>query len=546
MSIKFFLAQFETYLGDLEGNFSKLKKYYEKAEKSKSDLLLTTELALSGYPPKDLLFKEDFREKIGFYIEKFKKITKGKKCILGLGTPFYCKNIIYNSFLLIKNNKILQRIDKTVLPNFGVFDEKRYFINNLDQKKIFKFRNRKILFFICEDFWNDQYIENILEEKPDLIVVINASPYEINKFEKRILRAKKIIKTIKKPILYLNCVGTQDDLLFDGGSFILGQNSKLLNEVTFFKEKNFEFLYNSIKKQSEYKVPKKNLDYEIYEAIVFSLRGYLKKNKFKSVIVGISGGIDSALVAAIACDAIGPERVLGFMLPSKYTSQKSLDDSMNLSKKLGFELKNIKIEKLKLLYLQNLKKLFGDLPLDITEENLQSRIRGNILMAISNKFKSILLATGNKSELAVGYSTLYGDMCGGFSPLKDLYKTQVFKLSRWRNTNFINSSKVKKTHVIPNSIIIKEPTAELKENQKDTDTLPPYELLDKILYLLIEKNMSKKEMIKQGYDKKLIETIWFMIKNSEFKRYQSSLGPKLSQMCFDNDRRFPIINNFEI
>ncbi len=536
----------ETYVGNLEKNYSKLEKSYLQAENNASDFFLTTELALSGYSPKDLLLKDDFKDKICLYIEKFKKLTNKKKCILGLGTPYYFKKEIFNSFLIIENNKILKRIDKSILPNFGVFDEKRYFKSHMNNSKIFKFKNKKILFLICEDFWNDNYLKEIADKDPNFIVVINASPYEKNKSQKRILRAKKIVNLFSVPIIYLNTVGTQDDLIFDGGSFFLSPDSKILNNVEFFKEKNIKLYYPTSQNQKRFKQFKKNLVHETYEALVFSLRGYLKKNNFKSVILGVSGGIDSALVATIACDAIGPQRVSGFMLPSKYTSKNSLKDSSSLAKSLGFKITSIEIERLKLLYLKNLKKLFKDLPLDITEENLQSRIRGNILMAISNKFKSLLLATGNKSELAVGYSTLYGDMCGGFSPIKDIYKTQVFELSKWRNSKFIDSSKLKKTSVIPINIILKEPTAELKEDQKDSDSLPPYELLDKVLYFLIEKNKSKKEIIKLGYKKKIIEKVWKMVKNSEFKRYQSSLGPKLSEMCFDNDRRFPIINNFKI
>ena len=545
MRINFFLAQKETHVGNIEKNFSLLKRSYLQAEKHKCDIFLSSELALSGYPPKDLLFKDDFKEKIGFYIEKFKSLTKGRKCILGLGTPFYSKNKTFNSFLLFENNMITHRVDKAILPNFGVFDEKRYFAEGLIKNKHYKFGQAKILFLICEDFWNNDYLKKIKKNKPDFVVVVNASPFEPRKFEKRIDRAKKVIKLLSVPIIYLNAIGTQDDLIFDGGSFLMSKKYKILNNIQFFQEKNIKLLQQNKKNEQEFKI-KSDLNYEIYEALIFSLRSYFKKNKFKSIIIGISGGIDSAIVATLACDAVGPERVSGYMLPSKFTSEESMQDAIKLSKSLGFILKIIEIEKLKNLYLKNLNEFFKGSSIDTTEENLQSRIRGNILMAISNKFNSLLLATGNKSELAVGYSTLYGDMCGGFSPIKDIYKTKIFELSEWRNSKFIKSSKVKKINVIPENIILKEPTAELRENQKDIDSLPPYELLDKILFFLIEKNLGKKEIVKRGFEQNMIERIWQMIKNSEFKRYQSCLGPKLSEMCFDNDRRFPIINNFKI
>ena len=379
----------------------------------------------------------------------------------------------------------------------------------------------------------------------NLIIVINASPFEIGKFELRKKIAKKRAIHYKADLIYLNLVGSQDDLVFDGGSFFMNKFGQRTAQLSFFEEsEEIIDLFNKDKKRK--KNPKVNELEKVYRALMIGLRYYMNKNGFTSVVLGLSGGIDSALSLCIAADTVGCKNVSSFFLPTIYTSKNSRKDAYQLSKNIGTKLHEISIEKIRQYIGEELTPFFRSSNEDITEENIQSRIRGLILMALSNKFNSLLLTTGNKSELAVGYATLYGDMCGGYSLLKDVYKTKVFELSEWRNRNLIDKFQVKKLDVIPQEIIKKEPTAELKFNQKDRDFLPPYSVLDKILDLLIDQNLDFQSIVKKGFDKKTIKKVWMMIKNSEFKRYQSAIGPKITSMSLGRDRRFPLTNKFEI
>ena len=545
MEIKFLVAQLESSVGNIEQNYQKIKKVFLEAEKKNFDFLISTELALSGYPPKDLLLRKDFINSTKIYLNKLKDLTNKKQCILCLGSPYLKNKELYNSLLICNGGKIKQIINKTILPNYGVFDEKRYFNPGEIGSNIFHYKNKRICFLICEDFWNIKFVKHQLIHKPDIIIVINASPFEKKKYQERINTAKEIVKKSGCTIIYSNLTNAQDDLVFDGGSFCMSKNQTVIYQAPFFEENNLEVTFplkkNKLSKAYDVK------EYMVtYKALVYSLRKYLDKSGFKKVLIGISGGIDSALCATIACDAIGSSNVSGYLLPSKYTSKESIRDAQKLSKNLNINLKNIDIEKILDSYNKQLRPYFRGFSKDITEENLQSRIRGSLLMSLSNKFKHLLITTGNKSELAVGYSTLYGDMCGGFSILKDVYKTEVFELAKWRNQSTNKYFLLKKKKLIPNNIILKEPTAELKENQKDSDSLPPYDILDKILYFLIDEGVSKDVIIKKGFEERLVNEIWNMLKNSEFKRYQSAIGPKVSRMNFDNDRRFPIINDYKI
>lgn len=541
MKLNFFIFQNKTIVGDIKNNFLKFKNAYKNAERKKSDFFLTSELALCGYPPKDLIFRDDFINKLETYKKKIINLTQSKKTIFVLGTIVKDHSSLFNAALVIKNGKIIKEIRKSVLPNQGVFDEKRYFFEDNIDKQFLNFKNKNIKFLICEDIWNERFINKLCEKKTDFLIVLNASPYEKNKFQQRVKLLKKRVKQFNCPILYVNSLGGQDDLVFDGGSFCINAEREIIFQAPFFRPYEDDFMYNSKKK---YKVTNYKKNKNLYNALVLSLRDYMNNSNFSKVILGVSGGIDSALSATIACDAIGKKNVRGFFLPSLYTSNESKEDSENLSKKLGIKLEVIEIESLRETYNKTLSKSFSKYSDDLTEENIQSRIRGSILMALSNKFGSLLLTTGNKSELAVGYSTIYGDMCGGFSILKDVYKSEVFMLSKWRNNYLTDLCKNKKKKLIPKNIISKEPTAELRFNQKDTDSLPSYDILDKILYLLIEKNLGLDDLKKKGFDKDLVIKIWKMLKNSEFKRYQSVVGPKVSTMSFDNERRFPIVNKF--
>ena len=462
-----------------------------------------------------------------------------------LNIPQKEKGKIFNILLLLKKGSVVYKKKKSILPNYGVFDEKRYFSTEKIDTSFFQFKKKRIKFLICEEMWSDEFIKKNKSIKPDLLVVINASPYEINKFSKRQNIAKKNVNAYNSDLIYLNHIGCQDELIFDGGSFFMNKSKKIIYQENFFCECERILDLNRIVTDRKPKLFKNKIGL-LYNALVYSLKNYMKDNSFKDVTIGLSGGIDSALCTVIATDAVGSKNVRPVFMPTIFTSDQSEFDSIDLSKNLNLEMIKIPIELLRKKILSNLNFLFKNLSDDITEENIQSRIRGLLLMALSNKFNSLLIATGNKSEVSVGYSTLYGDMCGGFSLIKDIYKTQVIELVKWRNEYFPQNTALKKLDLIPRNIITKEPTAELKLNQKDTDSLPDYEILDKILEFLIDKNYDIKKIKALGFNEGMIKRIWKMVKNSEFKRYQSAIGPKVSCMSFDKDRRFPITNKFII
>ncbi len=545
MKLKILIFQKKTNVGDFEKNFSKLRTGYINACKKNCDFFVTTELALCGYPPKDLMNRNDFILKLNGLKKKIIDLTIRKKTIFLLGTIIQNKDELFNSVLVIKNGKILRTINKSILPNYGVFDEKRYFKQEEKPQEKMKFKNLYYNIFICEDLWDEKFVRRKEKNEADFNIVVNASPYDKEKYTDRIKLVKNRVRILKSPILYVNLVGGQDDLVFDGGSFCIDKESNLIFQAPFFKEYDDTFTFDFTKKSKKIKKNYNKLQ-NLYDALVLSFRDYMNGCGFSKALLGISGGIDSALCASLACDSLGNKNVMGVFLPTKFTSNESLKDSEMLCKNLGIKLEHINIEYLRKEFNLTLKKQFKKFIKEVTEENIQSRIRGSILMAMSNNFSSILITTGNKSELAVGYSTIYGDMCGGYSILKDIYKSDVYKLSMWRNKHFTSLCKSKFLNIIPNNIITKEPTAELKFDQKDSDFLPPYDILDNILYSIIDENLSLNEIIKKGFEKNLITRIWNMIMSSEYKRFQSVIGPKVSKMNFDSDRRFPIVNRFRI
>ena len=500
-------------------------------------------MSLTGYPPQDLLLRKDFYKKVEKYKKRLINLTKKKKTIFALNVPEINSKKTINSLQLYQNGELIYNYQKIELPNYGVFDEKRYFTSHNSQQDIFKFKNLKIKFLICEDMWAENYFIKS-NMNLDLIIIINASPYEVNKFSLREKIASKKAKYSGAKLIYLNLVGSQDELIFDGGSFFMNQLGEITEQISFFK--NEERFINIFEKQ----LPRKNKTIDksehLYRALMLAIKNYFNKNNFRSLSIGLSGGIDSALCLTILCDTFRTEDIFPYFLPTIYTSKKSRIDANNLSKNLGIKTKEISIEKLRKDVLSKLTPYFENLKEDVTEENVQSRLRGLLLMALSNKKKSLLVTTGNISELAVGYSTLYGDMCGGFSLLKDVYKTKVFELCEWRNKNILEEFNVKKLNVIPNEIITKEPTAELKFNQIDKDSLPAYNVLDGILELLIDEKRELEFIAKKGYSINLVRRVWKMIINSEFKRFQSAIGPKISGESLSGDRRFPITNKFEL
>ncbi|MFT7098625.1 MAG: NAD+ synthase [Rickettsiales bacterium] len=545
--LKIQLFQLNFTVGDLNGNCQKIIESYAQASKNNVDLAVFSELSLTGYPPEDLLEKRNFLDEILIKIEEIKDVTLGKKTAILFGAPYLLGNknkSLHNCALVIEDGEIVTIASKTCLPNYGVFDEQRHF-SAAPTLTNFQFRGFQLVVLICEDIWKTKNAFLLGDKNFDAIISINASPFDFEKSEERILVVKNFIKNLNKPVLYLNQVGGQDSLVFDGGSFAMDENGELVLKMKEFEEDQHVVEITKSSMQIENSVVDHSSKYQrIYNATIIALRDYVAKNGFKNVLIGMSGGIDSALVANIAVDALGSGNVKLVALPSKFNSEASMNDALEAARNLGVELDIINIENSVNALNQALEEQFEGAEKDTTEENIQSRIRGNILMALSNKFGNLLLSTGNKSEMAVGYATIYGDMCGAFNPIKDLYKTEVFAISKWRNENIPEISKYLKLNLIPENIITKEPTAELRDNQKDSDSLPSYEILDQILYQLIEKQKSIKDVVRAGFGEELVVKINRLFLNSEYKRKQSVLGCNISKMPFDKARRYPITNRF--
>jgi len=535
--MKIALAQINPTVGDLEGNAKKIIEYIGRARKQGSDLVVFPELAITGYPPEDLVLKPQF---VTDNINALKKIVKASKGIgvyvgfvdrKGPSTSSGRRNEIYNAGAFINNGKIIEIYYKNNLPNYGVFDEKRYFKEGKGPAVV-SFRGVKIGLGICEDIWVEKGpYKGEARAGAKIILNINASPYHVGKMGEREKVLAKRAKAAKAHIVYVNMVGGQDELVFDGGSMVFNSKGKLIASASQYKE---ELLI--IDEKGGRIAPKPDRLSEIYEALIMGVRDYVEKNKFGGVIIGISGGIDSALTAAIARDALGSSRIHTIFMPSEYTARQSLDDSRSVTNNLGVKMDVIPIKDIFSQYLSTLAPNFRGKPANIAEENLQARIRGNILMALSNKFGWLVLNTGNKSETSTGYCTLYGDMAGGFSVLKDIPKTLVYKLVNWRN---------RKKMVVPQSIIDRPPTAELKPGQLDQDTLPPYEVLDPMIKAYVEDNRSVRQIIAKGFDKAAVSKVISMIDRSEYKRRQSAPGTRITPRAFGKDWRLPITNQYK-
>ena len=512
---------------------------------NQSDLIVFSELMLTGYPPEDLVLKPAFMDRVNSALSEILECSKSSDATIILGTPYLDDDKLFNAALVIKEGQILNKHYKMALPNYGVFDEKRIFSNG-EQITIIDFNGINLGIFICEDIWVKDTILELDKDRIDLAVSLNASPFDVNKIEDREKKALDFASSIDAPLMYVNQVGGQDEIVFDGSSFICDQ-TKIVSKLNHCVEESREYIFNTIDKAFEvdendkFDIDKQDI---VYSNLILGLRDYVDKNKFPGVVIGISGGIDSAFSAAVAVDALGADRVKGILMPSQFTSDESNIDANLLGKNLGIDLLSISIQDIVNSYDNTLSDLFADKEKDITEENIQSRTRGAILMAYSNKFGHMVVTNGNKSEVSVGYSTLYGDMCGGFSVVKDIYKSDLYRLSEWRNTNLPSLSKINTLDIIPKNIILKEPTAELKADQKDSDSLPPYDILDKILFLLVEKESSIKEIVSQGYDVGVVTKVQNLLYNSEYKRRQAAPGVKISERNFGYDRRYPITNAF--
>jgi len=526
--IKIQIAQINPIVGDIQSNSKKIVDLTINASEIGAHLIVFPELALTGYPPEDLLLRDGFINQVRSEIENLCELIPPNISIL-FGAPSQIDNDLFNSAYLIQNNIVQNIYNKQELPNYGVFDEKRYFSAG-NESFVFDCQNTKIGVLICEDQWIESPIKKLCQSNIDLAISINASPFQLNKQSERIDICKNYALEFGISFIYINMVGGQDEVVFDGNSFVINDKGELTKELPAFKEScslhnDKKIIHEVISDESS-----------VYSAIVLATRDYIKKNSFTGALIGLSGGIDSALTLAIAVDAIGAENVHAVMMPYEYTSEISLSDSELQAKTQGVQFSNIDIHSMVNSFNASLADSFENTSIDTTEENIQSRVRGTLLMALSNKHHKIVLATGNKSEMAVGYATLYGDMCGGFAPLKDISKTMVYRLSQYRNTL---------SEVIPTRVITRPPSAELAPDQVDQDSLPPYDILDDILMKFVEKKQSVEEIVAHGHNPSDVNKITSLILRNEYKRRQSAPGPKVSVNAFGRERRYPMTSKFK-
>ena len=561
-SLRIAACQLNLSVGDLLGNKEKILSAYANAQEKGSDIAVFTELAVCGYPPEDLLLKRGFVHDTQEMLKEIASHTSDCVAVLGFvnGQAAAADPVkrTSNAAAVCFNGKVVGTYSKRALPDYGVFDEERYFSPGNESLQIYEVRGVNIGITICEDIWRPKGISTDLAAiGAQVILNLNASPFEKEKLQTREMVLKERVEETQIPIVYVNQVGAQDELVFDGGSFVMNSQKEVIARASQFEE---EVLIFDIEVQDQGTAKNENLvqissdlkkkaavntspppvlmeEEQVWNALCLGTRDYVKKNGFTDVCLGLSGGIDSAIVAAIACDAIGPEHVHAIMMPSRFSSTHSVSDAQSLIDNLNCHQMNIPIEPAHEAFLNMTEDYFADLPEGIAEENIQSRIRGTLLMALSNKFGWLVLTTGNKSELAVGYSTLYGDTAGAFSVIKDLWKTEVFSLANWKNETAGNE-------VIPNSIITKPPSAELRPDQRDDQTLPDYEILDELLKELVENDVVKHELLKMGHDPEVVHQISRLVDLAEYKRRQSPLGPKVSKKSFGRDRRLPITNAY--
>ena len=532
------IVQENPIVGDIEGNLNLAKSAIKKIlSEDKVDVILFTEMFITGYPPEDLILRDDLLFEVDSAISELSKVAPETHIIIGF--PRKVGQNIYNSAGVLFKNEVLLEYHKQELPNYEVFDEKRYFSPGKGPG-IFPIGNLKLAVTVCEDIWHTKAVRQASRRGANLILNLNASPFHLNKLRERKELISNHCKKFKLPIIYTNQVGGQDELVFDGTSMIMDKEGNQVVQLNKFESDSRIVKFKKTNGQgleileSEKTFPDNELE-DVYKALVLGAKDYIEKNNFPGVLIGSSGGIDSALTATIASDAIGPNRVKTYMMPFKFTSNMSVEDAEELAKNLKIEHQVLPIEDIYNSFYSSLEEEFTNKEPDITEENLQSRCRGVLLMALSNKSGDLVLTTGNKSETAVGYSTLYGDTAGGFAVLKDVPKILVYRLAEYRNTL---------SKVIPQRIIDRPPTAELSDDQKDSDSLPEYDVLDKIIEMYVEQDESKATIIERGFSKDTVERVIRLIDFSEYKRRQAPLGVKITARGFGKDRRYPITNKF--
>ncbi len=554
MILRIALAQINPTVGDLAGNAQRIVEFSRRAKKADADVVLFPEMALTGYPPEDLLFEPLFLSKTDDTVRRLlKSIPKGLAVVVG--TPAGKKGTLHNSAFVIHNGKVRTRYNKWFLPNYGVFDEQRYFKEG-EKPGVLDVGSVRVGLTICEDVWRPKGPGlAAAEEGASLLLNLSASPYHAGKLKERLSVLRKKAMECGTAIAYCNMVGGQDELVYDGGSVVIDKRGNTLALAPSFEEHllvtDLE-LPNARGRAADISIPTSKaeratitptlappLDWtrEIYSALVMGTKDYVRKNGFNKVVIGISGGIDSALVAALAVDALGKENVVGVSMPSRFNSSETKNDAEKVAARLGLDFLTVDIEQTVQSYIKTLAPLFVGRAADVTEENLQSRVRGTLLMALSNKFGWLVLTTGNKSEISAGYFTLYGDSVGGFAVIKDVPKTMVYELARWRNSQ-------EKDPLIPESIITRAPSAELRPHQKDQDTLPPYDVLDAIIAHHVGENHGLAEIVKEGIEPEVAAKTLRTIDAMEYKRRQAPLGVKITPRAFGRDRRMPITNRF--
>ncbi|RMF08358.1 MAG: NAD+ synthase [Alphaproteobacteria bacterium] len=547
------IAQTNPVVGDIAGNLDRIRRARAEAGQGGADLVVFSELVLLGYPPEDLVLKPAFQQRAEKAVRILAKETADGGPAVILGSCWADDGGVYNASFLLADGEIAAVRYKYDLPNYGVFDEKRVFRPGpLPEPMVLPLKGGGLVrlgVMICEDLWSENVAEHLARWGADIFVVINGSPFEDTKFSARYGHAEARVRENGIPLIYVNQVGGQDELVFDGASFVLGRDGTPRFLAPSWAEDvavtHWEYRpHEGWTCAGSTLAPAPEGHEAIYQAMMLGLRDYVNKNGFPGVLLGMSGGIDSAVSAAVAVDALGPERVRGVMMPSRFTSAGSLNDSAEMARLMGFLYDNIPIEPAVETFADMLSGVFAGTTPDTTEENIQARIRGVILMALSNKFGHMLLTTGNKSEMSVGYATLYGDMAGGYSVLKDIYKTEVYALARWRNQNRPAGALGPDGRVIPEHVITRAPSAELRADQTDQDTLPDYAVLDDILYCLVEEDMSVDEIAARGHAPEVVERVEKMLYVAEYKRRQAPPGVKITRRTFGRDRRYPITNRF--
>lgn len=544
--MKIALAQLNYHIGNFEENEQKIIRSVLAAKEQKADLVVFAELAISGYPPRDFLEFEDFIDRCLASVERIAKHCVGIAAIVGSPTknPEIKGKDLFNSAFFLADGKVFSKHHKTLLPNYDIFDEYRYFEPNSVYQTI-KYKGKRIALTICEDLWNigddllyrSNPMDELFKQDPDAIINIAASPFHYDQAKRRKEKLLENVSKYKLPLFYVNHVGAQTELIFDGGSLVINSIGKIVSELKYFEEDIKIFDVDEVEKSvSDSNNENTSTKIElIQDALILGIKNYFKKFGFSKAILGLSGGIDSAVTMVLAARALGPENVHAILLPSHFSSDHSIKDAEELAKNLGSPYEIIPIQEAYQIMHHSLKPIFKDLPFNLAEENIQARIRGVILMALSNKFGYILLNTSNKSEAAVGYGTLYGDMNGGLSVLGDVYKTEVFELAR-----FIN----REGEVIPENTIVKPPSAELRPDQFDSDSLPAYEILDEILFQYIEQRKGPNELIKMGFDEAMVKRVLKLVNTNEYKRYQTPPTLRVSPKAFGMGRRMPIVAKY--